>query len=115
MVTPLEQQENARYRTARLSHFHYERMTDSRSLCSTGELEYPFVVSTGLLNTKNGFVYSRRGRTDVNQLASSGTVLVGIGCVGGAIATVQGSRFAVLTSVFVLLVGVGVVLWGRYR
>lgn len=50
----------------------------------------------------------------MNQRESSGVVLVGIGCIGGAYATVQDIQISVLASVFTVLIGIAVVLWGRY-
>ena len=50
----------------------------------------------------------------MNQLESSGAVLVGIGCVGWAIATTREFTTGVIPSVALLVVGLGVVLYGRY-
>jgi hypothetical protein len=60
------------------------------------------------------FVNLCGGLVDMNQRESSGVVLVGIGCIGGAYATVQDIQISVLASVFTVLIGIAVVLWGRY-
>ncbi|WP_162562356.1 hypothetical protein [Salinigranum rubrum] len=52
---------------------------------------------------------------NMNQLESSGVVLIGIGCIGGAVAAIQELPGAVLTSVLMVLVGVAVTLRGRDR
>jgi len=51
----------------------------------------------------------------VNQRESSGVVLVGIGCIGGAYATTQNMQVSVLASVVTLLAGIAVVLWERNK
>jgi hypothetical protein len=51
----------------------------------------------------------------VNQLVSAGILLIGIGVIGGSIATTQGLSVAVLPSVSVIVVGIAVIAVGKYR
>ncbi|WP_169302502.1 hypothetical protein [Halorientalis salina] len=51
----------------------------------------------------------------MNQQERSGVVLIGIGCIGGAYVTIQDMQVSVLASVCTVLVGIAVVLWGRYK
>lgn len=51
----------------------------------------------------------------MNQLESIGVLLIGIGGIGGSIATTQSFSEAVLPSVFIIAIGIVVALVGRYR
>jgi len=51
----------------------------------------------------------------MNQLESIGVVLIGIGCLGGSIATSQSFSVAVLPSVFIIVIGIAVTFVGRYK
>ena len=51
----------------------------------------------------------------MNQIESIGVLLIGIGVVGGSVATTQSFSEAVLPSVFIIAIGIAVALVGRYR
>ena len=51
----------------------------------------------------------------MNQLESIGVLLIGVGVIGGSVATTQSFSEAVLPSVLIIATGIAVVLIGRYR
>jgi nucleoside phosphorylase len=51
----------------------------------------------------------------VDQIESLGVLLIGIGVIGGSIATTQAFSEAVLPSVIIIAIGIAVTLIGRYR
>lgn len=51
----------------------------------------------------------------MNQLESIGVLLIGIGVIGGSVATTQSFSEALLPSVFIIAIGIAVAFVGRSR
>lgn len=71
--------------------------------------------STELLDKVYLFAASDETVERMNRLESVGVLLIGIGGLGGSVATAQSVSVAVLPSVFIIAIGIAVTFIGRYR